>query len=93
MSNPPIREEGGNPGHRVRLSPDERGYTCCALRSARRGKHTHFFIQPAANDSEIDTVLGMIAGESSESTRLESGSGAPERSSGGGKKIGNSEVA
>lgn len=54
-------------------------------------KQTHFLIQPAVNDYEIDVVLGMLAGESSESTRLESGSGAPKKLSGGGNKIGNPE--
>jgi hypothetical protein len=54
-------------------------------------KHTHFLIQPLANDSEIDVVLGMLVGESSESTWLELGGGVPEQSSDGGKKVGNVE--
>jgi hypothetical protein len=36
---------------------------------------THFRIQPSASDSEIKVVLGMLAGESSELARLESGCG------------------
>jgi hypothetical protein len=32
---------------------------------------THFLMQPTANDSEIDVVLGMLAGESFESVILE----------------------
>jgi hypothetical protein len=35
-------------------------------------------MQPVADSSEIDVVLGMLAGESSELARLESGSGGPE---------------
>ena len=46
-------------------------------------------IRPPASDSEIKVVLGMMAGESSESARLESGCGAPEQSSTGGKKTDN----
>ena len=48
-------------------------------------------MQPATDVSEIDVVLDMLAGESSESARLELGSGAPEKLSGGGNKIGNPE--
>jgi hypothetical protein len=33
-------------------------------------------MQATANDSEIDDVLGMLASESSESTRVESRGGA-----------------
>lgn len=44
-----------------------------------------FFDAAAANDSKIGVVLGMLAGESSESAWLESRSGALKKSSAGGK--------
>jgi hypothetical protein len=92
VSNPPVREEGENPSHRVWPFPDETEVILVVHRDLpEEKKQTHFLMQLAANDSEINVVLGMLARESSESTWLESGSEAPEQSSGGGKKIGNSE--
>jgi hypothetical protein len=44
-------------------------------------------MRAAADDSKIEVVLGMLARESSESARIESGSGAPEHSSVGGKEL------
>jgi hypothetical protein len=46
-------------------------------------------IRPPASDSEIKVVLGMMAEESSKSAQLESGCGAPEQSSAGGKRADN----
>jgi hypothetical protein len=43
-------------------------------------KQTHFLMQVATDDSEIDSILGMLTGESSESAWIESGSGAPGQS-------------
>jgi hypothetical protein len=91
VSKPPIREQGGNLGHRVRPSLEEIEAIIAMRRNLHEEENTHFLIQPAANDSKIDAVLGMLVGESSESTRLELGSGAPEKLSGGGNKIGNPE--
>ena len=44
-------------------------------------------MQAAANDSEIDDVLGMLARESPESARVESGSGALDQSDTRGKEL------
>jgi hypothetical protein len=69
VSNPPIHEEGGNPGHRVWPSPDEIEAIINMHRDlSEEEKQTHFLIQPTTNGSEIDTILGMLARESSEST-------------------------
>jgi hypothetical protein len=69
VSNPPIREEGGNLGHRVWPSPDEIEAIINMHRDLpEEEKQTHFLIQPTTNDSEIDAMLGMLARESSEST-------------------------
>jgi hypothetical protein len=69
VSNPPIREEDCSLGHRVRPSQDEIEAIVTAHRDLpEEEKQTHFLIQPLANDLEIDVVLGMLVGESSEST-------------------------
>jgi hypothetical protein len=44
-------------------------------------------MQPATDVSEIDVVLDMLAGESSESARVESGSGAPNQSGAGKREL------
>lgn len=53
-----------------------------AIVTAYRGlpeedKQTHILIQRSADDSEIEAVLSMLAGESSESAQLESGGRSP----------------
>jgi hypothetical protein len=74
VSNPPIREEGGNPGHRVRPSPDEVEAIIAMHRDLpEEERYTHFLIELAANDFEIDAALSMLAGELLESTQLECG--------------------
>jgi hypothetical protein len=53
----------------VRPSQDEIEAIVTAHRDLpEEEKQTHFLIQPLANDLEIDVVLGMLVGESSEST-------------------------
>jgi hypothetical protein len=44
-------------------------------------------MQVAADDSKIDVVQGMLAGESSELVRVESGSGAPDQSGARRKRV------
>jgi hypothetical protein len=68
-------------GSRPRLST----YEVDAIIAAHRGlldedKQTHILIQQLPNDFEVEVVLSMLAGESSESKELELGSGAPEQS-------------
>jgi hypothetical protein len=63
VSNPPAQD--GSPRHRVRPSPDE----VEAILAAHRGLHeeekwTHVQMQAIANDTEMDTVLSALAGES-----------------------------
>lgn len=63
-----------------------------AIVTAYRGlpeedKQTHILIQRSADDSEIEAVLSMLAGESSESAQLESGGGALEKSGATKKKV------
>jgi hypothetical protein len=89
VSNPPIREEGCSSSHRVWPSLDKIETIIAAHEDlSEEDKQTHIMIQPPASDFEIKVVLGMMAGESSESTRLDLGCGAPEHSSTGGKKVG-----
>ena len=79
MSNPPIHEEGSCSSHRVWFSSDEIEAIVAAYQDPpEEDKQTHILIRSPASDSEIEVVLGMLAGESSESARLESGCGAPE---------------
>lgn len=50
-------------------------------------KQTHILIQQPTNDSEIEVVLGMLAGESSESAELELRRGTPEQLGATRKKV------
>ena len=81
MYNPPISDERGGSIYKARLSTAE----IEAIVTAHRGlseedKQTHIFIQRTDDDSEIEAILGMLAGESFESMKPESGSAALEQS-------------
>jgi hypothetical protein len=70
VSSPPARD--GSLGHRVRPSPDDIEDLIAPLRSLLEDeRQTHFEMPASTNDAEIDVVLSLLAGESSDSTRTE----------------------
>jgi hypothetical protein len=80
-SNPPIHGGDSHSSHRVRLSSDEIEAIVAAHRSLLdEDRQTHILIRRPTSDSEIDAVLNALAGESSESAQLGSGSGALKQS-------------
>jgi hypothetical protein len=70
VSNPPARD--GSPGHRVRPSPEDIEALIAPLRSLPEAeRQTHFKMPVSIDDAEMDVVLSLLAGESSDSTRTE----------------------
>jgi hypothetical protein len=70
VSNPPARD--GGLGLRVRPSPEDIEALISALRSLPKDeRQTHFEMSASTNDEEIDVVLNLLVGESSDSTHAE----------------------
>jgi hypothetical protein len=70
VSNPPARD--GSLGHRVRLSPKDIEALIAPLQSLPEAERkTHFEMPANTDDAEMDAVLSLLAGESSDSTRAE----------------------
>jgi hypothetical protein len=70
VSNPPARD--GSLGHRVRPSPEDIEVLIAPLWSLPEDeRQTHFEMLASTDDAEIDVVLSLLAGESSDSTRTE----------------------
>jgi hypothetical protein len=70
VSNPPARD--GSPGHRVRPSPMHIETLIAPLRSLPEAeRQTHFEMTASIDDAEMDAMLSLLAGESSDSTRTE----------------------
>jgi hypothetical protein len=70
ISNPPAHD--GSLGHRVRPSPEDIEALIAPLRSLPEAKRqTHFEMPASTDDAEMDTVLSLLAGESSDSTHTE----------------------
>jgi hypothetical protein len=70
VSNPPTRD--GGMGLRVRPSPKDIEALIAPLRSLLEGeRQTHFEMSASTDDEEMDVVLNLLAGESSESTHAE----------------------
>jgi hypothetical protein len=68
VSNPPARD--GSPGHRVRPSPEDIEALIALLWSLPKAeRQTHFEMPASTDDAEMDVVLSLLAGESSDSTR------------------------
>jgi hypothetical protein len=67
VSNPPARD--GGLGLRVRPSPEDIEALIAPLRSLTEGeRQTHFEMSASTDDEEINVVLNLLAGESSDST-------------------------
>jgi hypothetical protein len=70
VSNPPASD--GSLGLRVRPSPEDIEALIAPLRNLPSDeKQTHFEMPASTDDAEIDVVLSMLAGESSDSTHAE----------------------
>jgi hypothetical protein len=70
VSNPPARN--GSPGHRVRPSPEDIEALIAPLRNLPEAeRQTHFEMPSSTDDAEMDDVLSLLAGESSDSTCTE----------------------
>jgi hypothetical protein len=70
VSNPPARD--GSSGHRVRPSPEDIKALIAPLRSLPEAeRQTHFEMPASTDDAEMDVVLSLLAGESSDSTCTE----------------------
>jgi hypothetical protein len=70
VSNPPASD--GSLGLRVRPSPEDIEALIAPLRNLPNDeKQTHFEMSASTDKSEIDVVLSMLAGESSDSTHTE----------------------
>jgi hypothetical protein len=70
VSNPPARD--GSTGHRVRPSPEDiEALIAPHLNLPEAEKQTHFEMPSNTDDTEMDIVLSLLAGESSDSTRTE----------------------
>jgi hypothetical protein len=70
ISNPPARD--GSLGHRVRPSPEEIEALISPLRSLPEAeRQTHFEMPVSTDDAEMDVVLSLLVGESSDSTHTE----------------------
>jgi hypothetical protein len=71
VSNPPARD--GSLGLRVRPSSKDIEALIAPLRSLPENeRQTHFEMSASIDDVEIDVVLSLLAGESSDSTHAES---------------------
>jgi hypothetical protein len=70
VSNPPARD--GSLGLRVRPSSEDIDALIAPLRSLPEDeRQTHFEMPASTDDAEIDVVLSLLAGESSDSTHTE----------------------
>jgi hypothetical protein len=70
VSNPPARD--GSSGHRVRPSPEDIEALIAPLWNLPEAeRQTHFEMPSSTDDAEMDAVLSLLAGESSDSTRIE----------------------
>ena len=70
MSNPPARDD--SLGLRVRPSSEDIEALIAPLWSLPEDKkQTHFEMQVSTDDAEINAVLSLLAGESSDSTHAE----------------------
>jgi hypothetical protein len=70
VSNPPAHD--GSPGHRVRPSHEDIEALIAPLQSLPKAERQTHFEMPASTDkAEMDVVLSLLAGESSDSTRTE----------------------
>jgi hypothetical protein len=70
VSNPPAHD--GSMGHRVRPSPEDIEALIAPLRSLPEDeRQTHFEMSASTEDAEMDVVLSLLAGESSDSSRIE----------------------
>jgi hypothetical protein len=70
VSNPSARD--GSLGHRVRPSPEDIEALIAQLWNLPEAKkQTHFEMSSSTDDAEMDAVLSLLAGESSDSTRAE----------------------
>jgi hypothetical protein len=70
VSNPPACD--GSPGHRVRPSSEDIEALIAPLRSLPEDeRQTHFEMLASTDDAEMDVVLSLLAGESSDSTCTE----------------------
>jgi hypothetical protein len=70
VSNPPARD--GNPGRRECPSPENIEALIALIRNLPEAeRQTHFEMPSSTDDAEMDAVLSLLAGESSESTRIE----------------------
>jgi hypothetical protein len=70
VSNPPVSD--GGLGLRVRPSPEDIEALIAHLRNLPNDeKQTHFEMPASTDDAEIDAMLSMLAGESSDSTHVE----------------------
>jgi hypothetical protein len=68
VSNPPVRD--GSPGHRVRPSSENIEALIAPLRNIPEAeKQTHFEMSSSTDDAEMNVVLSLLAGESSDSAR------------------------
>jgi hypothetical protein len=70
VSNPPARD--GSPSHRVWPSPEDIEALIASLRNLPEAeRQTHFEMPTSIGDAEMDVMLILLAGESSDSTRSE----------------------
>jgi hypothetical protein len=70
VSNPPVRD--GSLGHRVRPSSEDIEALIAPLRNLSEAeKQTHFEMTSSTDDAEMDVVLSLLAGESSDSSHTE----------------------
>ena len=73
----PTPVQDGNPGHRVRPSlEDIEAFIAPNRNLPEEERQTHFQMQTTTDDAEVNVVLSMLAGESSDSARTESVSAA-----------------
>jgi hypothetical protein len=70
ISNPPAHD--GSLGHRLRPSPEDIEALIAPLWSLPKAERlTHFEMPASTDDAEMDVVLSLLAGESSDSTHTE----------------------
>jgi hypothetical protein len=71
ISNPPVQD--GSPGHRVRPSSENiEAFIAPFWNLPEVERKTHFQMPTSADEAEVNVVLSMLAGESSDSARIES---------------------
>ena len=71
VSNPPVQD--GNLGYKVRPSSEDIEAFIAPYRNLpEEERQTHFQMPKTADEAEVNAVLSMLAGESSDSARTES---------------------